>query len=111
MTFKIGDRVIAYDRYSKLKGKVAAFKGDLIGVKEYGEAEISFFHAKQCRKLKPKQRREWWINIRGIKKDEFEVLSGNVDLKNWFNNPDGCFFRTTPPPNKEGWIKVREVKE
>ena len=97
MTFKIGDRVVAYDCYSKLKGKIVGIEDSLLDVEHDvgGKSKISFFHPKQCRKLKPKKRREWWINI---------------DETNWLQVPDGEFVRTTPPPNKKGWIKLREVK-
>lgn len=112
MTFKIGDRVVAYDCYSKLKGKIVGIEDSLLDVEHDvgGKSKISFFNPKQCRKLKPKKRREWWINIHKIETGSFEFVSDAIPLQSWFNSPDGQFVRTTPPPNKKGWIKVREVK-
>lgn len=100
MKFKIGDRVVAYDCYSKLKGKIVGIEDSLLDVEHDvgGKSKISFFHPKQCRKLKPKKRRELWVKFDHIK---------------WFqtNYPDVDLIRINTPPSEEGWIKVSEVKK
>lgn len=117
MNFKIGDRIRAYTSGGVFVGKIERFteSGDIEAICKYqndtGTVTL-YFHPKQCRKLKPKKRQEWWINIKAFKNGNFEVVPGKKTfLKEWVEYPDGWFFRTTPPLNKEGWIKLREVKE
>lgn len=65
--FKVGDRVRFYYRaFAPVKGegKIINLNADDVLVQfDNGISghENEWFHVKQCRRLKPKKRREWWF--------------------------------------------------
>lgn len=74
--FKIGDRVKVYGDVTKTNSTRSHFvfngyNGEVISLHPSGwitvflSDEHFLVHPKQCRRLKPKQRREWWLVVGG----------------------------------------------
>jgi hypothetical protein len=65
---KVGDRVRVYGREWNGVGAKFYFDGSVDGFKDgniiVDTPETTFHcHPKQCRRLRPKKRREWWVEI------------------------------------------------
>lgn len=110
MNFKIGDRVVAYARYATVKGKVVKIQDSVIGIEhqEEGQSQISFFHEKQCRRLKPKQKRlECWVS------KSLMNPSPGINLVSFtsFDQSERFIITTRLPENPDGWIHFREVRK
>lgn len=59
---------------------------------------MNFYIARRsCIPLKPKRKREWWINEASF----IQFIEILLDTHK----------RTTPPDDPTGWIRVREVRE
>lgn len=56
--FKVGDRIIVYSGNDILKGTIRKIDGDTILL----EGFLSFYHIKQCRKLKRKEPKVYWVD-------------------------------------------------
>lgn len=65
--FKVGDRVAVYNRHWRITGRIEDINchGKLFVIEDgYNSChEESPFSPKQCRRLKRKTRREWWISV------------------------------------------------
>lgn len=60
---KVGERIrIYYAVGAPVVGIVTEIKGDIVYFKTK-EARNCFAHRKQCRLLKKKEPREWWVNV------------------------------------------------
>lgn len=61
--FSVGDRIRAYDALGKMEGAIDCISGDgSLRIKK--GTHYFWYHPKQCRKLKPKQKkvaREWFM--------------------------------------------------
>lgn len=92
--FKVGDMVRVYGADYIFIGRIDmhVVEGqDMIHVQGKTEDSISdYFHFKQCRLLKRRERRVWWV------------------MPSWITYETICSSRP-PSPNSKGWVKVCEV--
>lgn len=107
--FQVGDRVAVYSGPRRFIGRVNSAIGTL-GDSNYHSVHViedgfylvhedGPFHPKQCRKLKAKTRREFWVNPRFLPKDPaFTTLLPNGEQI--------CSTRAVA-----GFTHVREVKK
>lgn len=107
--FKVGDRVRVYGEFRGVSttgdffydGTVvthAPWTSLLVRLDKrnsYGLSLDVFAHPKQCRRLKPKKRREWWL----------------AAMSSITNDPEGRWCRSSKPADPTTWIHVREVKK
>lgn len=107
--FKVGDRVRCY--YASQQqcnvGVIDIIQGNLLHVRSDNKQRlVTVYHEKQCRRLKPKQRREFWLGREKGNCSRFMAYSLHETIsKNGY--PD---IHNTDTTNWE-WMHVREVKK
>lgn len=100
--FVIGERVRCFGVTEKdsihryMDGKILDTSSNngflLVNISWFGSIKV---HEKQCRRLVPKKRREFWI-----------VSNQTLDVR---SEPNLVYIRFTPPKDPENWVHVREI--
>lgn len=109
MKFKVGDRIKVYSVLEKCpKGTIKKIQlnGTLeVHLDRYSEIQAICAHPKQCRLIKKKQPKYYWINPRWIEQNIYAQEIGPMVL-----TTDGA-QKAVVGTEKKDWIKVKVVKE
>lgn len=107
--FKVGSRVKAYDcLFHKIGTVIRLTENGLLEVEVTDTKNTYCFHPKQCRRLKPKQKRlECWVS------KSLMNPSPGINLVSFrsFDQSEGFIITTRLPENPDGWIHFREVRK